>query len=340
MLYRYGSRNRGDSDDQLALTIPSLMRVLNTAPTVEPVSLSEMKQYLRLDSVDVEADLLVDQSIAPASYGIGTANGTAVDRQGYGTLFTFNVGTVEATTTVDVHIEESDDNATWNDFTGGAFTQVTAANDNDIYTKEYDGVKQYVRAVYVVANDSGIFSVSVTRDAAESADDDLVTALITAAREQVEKKTRRALITQTWNVYLEDFPGTDFFELPFGKLQSVTSIIYTDTNNDDTTMTVTTDYLVDTSRTLGRIVLPPDSAWPTDSLYPVNAINVEFVAGYGDAGTNVPEPIRTVIKRLVSYWYENRGDWNTDEGALKASNAEDAEKDIMRPLQKYTIIWL
>ena len=38
-------------------------------------------------------------------------------------------------------------------------------------------------------------------------DNDLIDALVKVAREHVEIITRRALITQTWDYYLDDFPG-------------------------------------------------------------------------------------------------------------------------------------
>jgi uncharacterized phiE125 gp8 family phage protein len=36
-------------------------------------------------------------------------------------------------------------------------------------------------------------------------------------------------------------------------------------------------------------------------------IELDIDAGYGDAATDVPEPLRQAIRVLVSHWYENRG---------------------------------
>jgi hypothetical protein len=54
--------------------------------------------------------------------------------------------------------------------------------------------------------------------------EDELTAMLTAAREQVEHVTRRALITQRWKYYLDGFPSGDRIKLPLGNLQSLLSL--------------------------------------------------------------------------------------------------------------------
>jgi uncharacterized phiE125 gp8 family phage protein len=36
-------------------------------------------------------------------------------------------------------------------------------------------------------------------------------------------------------------------------------------------------------------------------------IELDVVCGYGDAASDVPEPLRQAIRLLVAHWYENRG---------------------------------
>jgi uncharacterized phiE125 gp8 family phage protein len=38
----------------------------------------------------------------------------------------------------------------------------------------------------------------------------------------------------------------------------------------------------------------------------VNAVEIEFIAGYGATAAAVPSPIRLAITHLVSHWFENR----------------------------------
>jgi uncharacterized phiE125 gp8 family phage protein len=48
------------------------------------------------------------------------------------------------------------------------------------------------------------------------------------------------------------------------------------------------------------------ASWPSATLRDVNGVNVRFVAGFGSAGTTVPQPIRQAILMLVGHYYENR----------------------------------
>jgi hypothetical protein len=241
--------------------------VLKTAPTSEPITLSQLKMHLRSESASFADNFDETQSIAPGVKAFGdnwtTHVGTGVSVLGYSSLVSFQSGTNLAGGTVDVKIQESDDNATWTDWTGGAFTQVTTANDNATYEKAYTGTKAYIRTVAKVLVANCEFGTTIIRSASSLAEDDLLIALITTARETVEAHTRRALFTQTWYLYLDRFPDKDYIEIPFGNLASVTSIKYKDTDGTETTMTVTTDYLVETNGDQhGRIVLPYGVSWP------------------------------------------------------------------------------
>jgi uncharacterized phiE125 gp8 family phage protein len=49
------------------------------------------------------------------------------------------------------------------------------------------------------------------------------------------------------------------------------------------------------------------AVWPVPTRL-TNGIGIEYVAGYGSDGTDVPEAIRTAIRQLVAHWYEHRGE--------------------------------
>ncbi len=283
---------------------------INTAPTVEPISLSEIKLFLRLDSTDFDSDISTEQSIAPGAHVVAASYslvGSGIDVQGYRALVNLNSGTNGASGTVDVKIQESVDDVTYTDWSGGAFTQVTEANDNQVFEDEYTGSLQYIRVVCTVGTATCSFSVDVIKKKATNAEDDLLNSLITAAREHVENVIHRRLISQTWDYYLLEWPGSDRIVLPYPPLQSVTSIAYTDTDSSSTTMTVTTDYVVDAIDKFNPgIVLAYGKSWPGVALTPVNPIKVIYVAGYGDASTNVPDPIIHAMKIMISHWFEHR----------------------------------
>jgi uncharacterized phiE125 gp8 family phage protein len=136
-------------------------------------------------------------------------------------------------------------------------------------------------------------------------DDDYIRGLVTGVRLHVERVIlQRALITQTWDLYLDAFPAGDL-ELPYPPVQSVTHVKYTAEGEAQATVS-SDDYLVDTYSTPGKIRLQSTAVWPGDTLIEVNGVVVRFIAGYGDDDTDVPMTIRQAILLLVGDLYENR----------------------------------
>ena len=149
-----------------------------------------------------------------------------------------------------------------------------------------------------------------------SGQDALITALIVAARQLAEEKTKRAFIEQQWKLTLDEFPrNVDRYEserpylsqvlyLPKPNLISVDSITYLDLNGAQQTWPPA-DYIVDTAGLPGRITPAYGLYWPLGR-FQANAIEVTFTCGYGPAETDVPEAIKTAMKMMVAHWYENR----------------------------------
>lgn len=135
-------------------------------------------------------------------------------------------------------------------------------------------------------------------------EDEYIDALVVVARQHVERITNRSLITQTWNLMLDSFPRGDALRVPRPPLQSVSYITYRDTDGDESTFAAE-NYIVDTDKTPGEIVLAHGETWPSAALYPTSPITVQFVAGYGDAA-DVPERLVHAMKLLVGHWYEHR----------------------------------
>lgn len=138
-------------------------------------------------------------------------------------------------------------------------------------------------------------------------DDDLIEALIKAARQSVESYTGRSLITQTRKMSFDYFPCGDIGILR-GPIQSVDSIKYHDST--DTEVEVTdTDYWVYRDSKWPRVRVK--NSWPAAKCRP-GSVTITTTNGFGDAGTDVPEEIITCIKRLVAHWYEHREDASVD----------------------------
>lgn len=192
------------------------------------------------------------------------------------------------------------------DWTGGAFTQVTEATDTIVQEKQYTGAKRYIRTASKTLVQACEFGTSVLVNSATTAEDTLLTSIIQSARETVEDQTRRQLLTATYDYCLDAFPSGNYIELPYGNLQSVTSVKYKATDGTETTLTPVTDYIVETNGEMyGRIVLPYGGCWPSDVLYPSNPITIRFVCGWTTAAL-VPSKIKSAILLIAADLFINR----------------------------------
>ena len=285
---------------------------LITPPILEPLTLIEIKKHLILDSGSFVDDTDNTQSIAPGLHATTTLYslvGSAVNVAGKQAIVYLEAGENGATGTVDIKIQEYN-GATWADWTGGAFTQVTTANDNATYERAYTGTASQIRVLGKVLLAACEFGVSVVTNTALTSEDDDLTDLITDARETVEKITRRGLLTQTWDYCIDDFPGEYFIKLPLGNLQTVTSLVNKDSDGISTTMVQGTDYYVETNGDQhGRVVLPYGDTWPCVTLYPSNPITIRFTCGWLTSAA-IPKAIKRAVKFAAedAYYHGDRSE--------------------------------
>lgn len=154
-------------------------------------------------------------------------------------------------------------------------------------------------------------------DEDDTAQDALISTLITAARMYGENRMRRALVHTVFERTLTGFENE--IKLLFPELRYVESIKYTDTNGNEQTVAATV-YQVDTLS--ARVKPAYNKYWPNDvrsSDY--NAVRIRYAAGYEQgAGSptteatltaNIPEPIKLWLRARVVDLYENRGTFVT-----------------------------
>ena len=147
-------------------------------------------------------------------------------------------------------------------------------------------------------------------------DDDVIGALITAARLIVEAQIRRMLITQTWRLIYDCWPDGRIVKIPLAPFQSLTAMRVYDASGTPQAVSASL-YYVDAAADAARIIFgaPPPAPGRVTA-----GIEMDITVGYGATPDSVPEPLRQAIRMLVTDWYENRGDAGADEAnALPAS---------------------
>lgn len=162
-----------------------------------------------------------------------------------------------------------------------------------------------------------------------TAEDDLLTAFITAARIMCEKLTRRTIPSTQMALWLDNWPcesigwhdgvregpvtgeRSDNVEIPRPPLISVESV---KTYGMDDTAAIMAAGLYYVSKgdadQCGRVVLRNLATWPV-ALRSADAVEIAFTAGY----TAVPEPLKLAIKMMASHMYANRGECSAEECA-------------------------
>lgn len=128
-------------------------------------------------------------------------------------------------------------------------------------------------------------------------EDELIEGLVDAARQHVERRTRRQIGEQSWRLRLNGF--TDPVCVPLHPLRSITSIASTDALGASTTLASSAYRLVPG---IGDSRIRPALAtsWPA-----ATTVTIEVVAGYG-GDMPVPAPLMQAIRLLFAHYYENR----------------------------------
>jgi hypothetical protein len=186
-------------------------------------------------------------------------------------------------------------------------------------------------------------------DPSFTVDDELISDLITAAREEVEDQLGRCLLQSSWVFNLDFWPSwrpndsapaipgglwsvgslwwdTQRIFIPRPPLVSIDSITYLAV--DGTTQTLPTNgYLVDMQSEPARVLPAYNGYWPGALQIP-NAITINYTAGYSP----VPRVFQLAIKMIVAAWYENPADYAIGSGA-----ATTMPRGVDRILRKHRV---
>lgn len=132
-------------------------------------------------------------------------------------------------------------------------------------------------------------------------EDALIELYISAARETAEARTGRAITVNTYRMALDCFPDSAI-ELDYPKLISVQSVKYFDEAGVQQTIN-SADYVLDTVSQPGWVNPAPGLTWPKTQEDRINAVEIEYTAGY----TVVPKPLKVWMLLAITDLYERRG---------------------------------
>lgn len=142
----------------------------------------------------------------------------------------------------------------------------------------------------------------------DSDDDTYIGALIKAGITNAETWLGRALIDQTWELYLDNFPSTGEILIPLPPLIEVISIKYDDSAGVEQIISPSS-YYVDTISQPGWVVPAGTLTWPT-TIDAINSVRIRFRAGYLDNNSPpvaaVPFDIKAGILLNIGAMYEHR----------------------------------
>lgn len=136
----------------------------------------------------------------------------------------------------------------------------------------------------------------------DTAEDGLVTTLITAARLHVEGTTARAMLAQSWRLVRDDWPADREVKLPVAPAISLTAVTAYDDAGTPHELELTQ---FDLDKATPRLLLPADVTGAPD-LRDRQGIEIDYVAGYGMAAADVPADLKHAMLALIAHWFENR----------------------------------
>lgn len=129
------------------------------------------------------------------------------------------------------------------------------------------------------------------------ADDTLIAALISAAREFAEHYTQATFASVTYELALDAFPP-DAINLPLASSPSIGSVKYRDAAGAEQTLDPAAYVLSDYGMTP---FIYPLQAWPATGAYP-NAVKIRYTTSAVSAAA------RAAMLEMVAHLYENRED--------------------------------
>jgi uncharacterized phiE125 gp8 family phage protein len=164
------------------------------------------------------------------------------------------------------------------------------------------------RTVEPTAEPVTLAEVKAQLKIAHSSEDELLAGLIRAAREDVERATGVALIDQSWRLALDRWPRHGIALLQRHPVKEVLSVTAYGADGEASIIEPET-YTLDSASRPARLLMEERP----EPLRTMNGVEIDFVAGFGEAGPDVPDLLKRGIATLVAHWYEFRASFGAED---------------------------
>ncbi|MGH6763087.1 MAG: head-tail connector protein [Phyllobacterium sp.] len=135
-----------------------------------------------------------------------------------------------------------------------------------------------------------------------TSEDELLNGLIKAARQTLEAEIGMAMISQTWRLHVDAWPRDGRVLIPKFPVRNVVTVTAYRPDGEPVTIPAS-DLRLDPSSRPAQLYLSPRCA----GMAGLHGLEIDFRAGFGDTGTEVPDALKHAILSLIAHWYEFRG---------------------------------
>ncbi|MND21708.1 Phage gp6-like head-tail connector protein [compost metagenome] len=141
-------------------------------------------------------------------------------------------------------------------------------------------------------------------------EDDILRRVIKTARELVEAETGLALIDQTWRLRVDRWPRSGRLALFKYPAKAVTAVVAYQPDGSAISMEPE-EFMLQHGRRPQRVYM---AQYPDAQSF--CGLEVDFIAGFGETGVEVPDAIKQAILTLAAHLYENRAGLDSKQAEL------------------------
>ncbi len=151
--------------------------------------------------------------------------------------------------------------------------------------------------------------------------------LIIAARQFVEERTGRRMLTQTRRLSIDGFPGhRDWVPLTSAPVQSVSWVKTYNDAGDETEIASSTYWLDAPATDPARLVFLSLPSRMRDQ----SGLRIQFVAGYTSTAA-IPGPLKLAMQMLIAHWYVH------PTGMASGSVPRELDFSVTTLIEPYTL---